>query len=128
MSIISISAGKLQKLHLNHKNKINKHLKQPRKLRAQACNVNVSGCGFHPHTRKWNILWRRGKPRRWSPPLNTRCLKNLAENRDYLNTKFSLSTMVCDRYSVMLAEYMDYHARRLLFGSDRSYIHTYLYS
>ena len=32
MSIISISAGKLQKLHLNHKNKINKHLKQRRKL------------------------------------------------------------------------------------------------
>ena len=56
---------------------------------ARGVTVKPTGCGFDPHSRRWNIylnlyfhssLWCRGQARRWVLPLNTQCLQNSAES------------------------------------------------
>ena len=52
--------------------------------------VNVSGCEFDPHSRKWNIYLNvylnflrsavEVKAQRWFPAFNTQCFQNSADN------------------------------------------------
>ena len=66
---------------------------------AQESDCKRDGCGFNPHSRKWNIYLNvyfhfcacfRGKARRWVPPLNT-----VMRNRVSVHSVPSAYSAVC---------------------------------
>ena len=79
---------------------------------SKKCDWKSTGCGFDPHSRKWNIylhlyifissLWCRGKARGWVPTLNmTQELSGKWET-ECLNSRFPLPILLCTGYRVKM--------------------------